>query len=613
MADNVDKQVDETLEKCISEGTRKSFFLFAGAGSGKTYSLVLLLNKIRDKWQKKLNAVGKQVAVITYTNAATDEIIRRLGTSPLFHISTIHSFVWDVVSPFQTDIKKYYIQFKTDEFNELQSKIERARKESSKKSYQNDAEKVEEKIDRAKKFNKFIYNPNGNNNERNSLNHADVIKIAAAMIAEKPLLREIIAQQYPFLLIDESQDTKKELIDAFFKIADEYKDTFTLGLLGDQKQRIYTDGKEHIETIIPAEWDKPVKKMNFRCDKRIVELGNEIGNLIDNHAHQEPRDDAQDGYVRLFLIQNHEGLEKKASEMSVISQMRDITGDELWMLKEDNIKILTIEHMMAARRLGFADFYGPMKKVSKYSQSLLQGLVGEMDVFTKQVFPFVESLKGGNNIQAMNILKQYSPLIKNLPSHEAYKNLNVCRNTAKELAIKDFSKTTIRKLIAILNKSQIFEVDPLLTEASLHKAEEYDDQSDADEVLVAWVKVMDIPAIQIKLFDDYVNHRSIFDTHQGVKGLEFDRVLVIIDENESNQFLFNYNKILGVEDLSATDMRNKKEGKDSSIERTLRLFYVVCTRAKHSLAVVMYTDNPEKAKDTAISNNWFHEDEIIIQ
>ena len=48
MANNIDLQVDEALEKCILSTPRKSFFLFAGAGSGKTHSLVLLLKKIRD-------------------------------------------------------------------------------------------------------------------------------------------------------------------------------------------------------------------------------------------------------------------------------------------------------------------------------------------------------------------------------------------------------------------------------------------------------------------------------------------------------------------------------------------------------------------------------------
>ena len=54
MSNNSDLNVDEILERCITDGTRKSFFLFAGAGSGKTHSLVTLLDKIRDNWEKQL-------------------------------------------------------------------------------------------------------------------------------------------------------------------------------------------------------------------------------------------------------------------------------------------------------------------------------------------------------------------------------------------------------------------------------------------------------------------------------------------------------------------------------------------------------------------------------
>lgn len=92
MGNSIDTQVDEMLEKCIFSTPRKSFFLFAGAGSGKTFSLVLLLRKIRDRIGKDLLLQGKNVAVITYTNAATDEIINRLDYSSIFRISTIHSF-----------------------------------------------------------------------------------------------------------------------------------------------------------------------------------------------------------------------------------------------------------------------------------------------------------------------------------------------------------------------------------------------------------------------------------------------------------------------------------------------------------------------------------------
>ena len=38
--DHVDDSVDEEIKQCFSEGDQKNFFMFAGAGSGKTRSLV---------------------------------------------------------------------------------------------------------------------------------------------------------------------------------------------------------------------------------------------------------------------------------------------------------------------------------------------------------------------------------------------------------------------------------------------------------------------------------------------------------------------------------------------------------------------------------------------
>ena len=65
MGHNIDEKVDLNLEDCISPNSSKSFFLFAGAGAGKTHSLVGLLNKIKDKWEKQLNLEGRHIAVIT--------------------------------------------------------------------------------------------------------------------------------------------------------------------------------------------------------------------------------------------------------------------------------------------------------------------------------------------------------------------------------------------------------------------------------------------------------------------------------------------------------------------------------------------------------------------
>lgn len=63
---------------------------------------------------------------------------------------------------------------------------------------------------------------------------------------------------------------------------------------------------------------------------------------------------------------------------------------------------------------------------------------------------------------------------------------------------------------------------------------------------------------------------------------------------------------------SDTDEKNAHDGKDTSITRTARLFYVACTRAKKSLAIVAYTENEEMVRDTALANGWFLENEIYI-
>ena len=610
MVNNMDLQVDETLEKCILSSPRKSFFLFAGAGSGKTHSLVLLLKKIRDSIGKDLLLQGKNVAVITFTNAATDEIINRLDYSPVFHISTIHSFVWDAIKFYQTDIKRLYCQYIQEDIQVLYEKQEKAKSKAT-KTYLSNAEKIEhlkEKLGKAKTIEKFVYNPNGNNPEYNALKHAEVIKISAQMIMDSIMLQRIIAQRYPILLIDESQDTKKELIDAFFKIQENFSDAFTLGLLGDQKQRIYTDGKENMVNIIPPEWEQPVKKMNYRCAKRIIKLANTIGQDLDIHAEQTPREDAGDGLIRLFVVQQHEGINKDEVEQTVMKIMSDHTADEKWFGKDADVKILTLEHMMAARRMGFDQFFGPLSKVTKYQMTFLQGTVSEVEFFTKEVLPMADSMKEDGRY-ALEVLKAYSPLLNRQNTEKPYELYLRCRDEARNVANIVNSNHTIREVVKSICDSQLFTVPEVVRQASMLVVADITDEMEED--LQAWVMVMDLPINMVRGYDDYVNQRTRFDTHQGVKGLEFDRVMVIIDDSEAKGFLFSYDKLFGVKELTETDIRHIEAGEESSVDRTQRLFYVTCTRAKESLAIVMYTSDSEKVKKQAIHKGWFSEQEII--
>ena len=611
MANNKDLQVDETLEKCILSTPRKSFFLFAGAGSGKTHSLVLLLKKIRDSIGKDLLVQGKNVAVITFTNAATDEIVNRLDYSLVFHISTIHSFVWDAIKYYQADIKHLYCQYIQEDIQKLYEKQEKAKSKTT-KTYQSNAEKIEhlkENLGKAKTIEKFVYNPNGSNAEYNALNHAEVIKISAQMIMDNIMLQRIIAQRYPILLIDESQDTKKELVDAFFKIQENFSDIFTLGLLGDQKQRIYTDGKENMVNIIPSEWEQPVKRMNYRCAKRIVKLANTIGKDLDIYAEQNPKEDAADGLVRLFIVQQQNEIDKDDIEQTIMDIMCNQTHDAKWSGADADVKTLTIEHMMAARRLGFAQFFGPLSKVDKYQMAFLQGKVSELDFFTKEVLPIADSINGdGRN--ALEILKAYSPLLSKQNTEKPYELYLRCRDDSQKVANIVNGNHSIRDVVKVVCSSQLLPVPEVLRQASILSTTDVNDEWEED--LQAWVMVMDLPINMVRGYDDYVNQRTRFDTHQGVKGLEFDRVMVIIDDSEAKGFMFSYDKLFGVKELTETDKKHIEAGEESSVDRTQRLFYVTCTRAKESLAIVMYTSNSEKVKNQAISKGWFSEQEIVL-
>ena len=138
------------------------------------------------------------------------------------------------------------------------------------------------------------------------------------------------------------------------------------------------------------------------------------------------------------------------------------------------------------------------------------------------------------------------------------------------------------------------------------------DTSSSDDLKVKALKTaLAVPFDEMERYAAYVSDQTRYATHQGVKGLEFPRVMVTIDDSEAKGFLFSYEKLFGAKQQTATDLKNEKDGRDTSIRRTARLFYVACTRAMDSLAVVVYSENPEVVKSTALSNGWFSSDEIV--
>ena len=100
---------------------------------------------------------------------------------------------------------------------------------------------------------------------------------------------------------------------------------------------------------------------------------------------------------------------------------------------------------------------------------------------------------------------------------------------------------------------------------------------------------------------EYLSGKAHFDTHQGVKGLEFDRVMVVMDDEDARGFLFKYEDLFG-----------GKAAGDKTVEGTKRLFYVIASRAKNSLALVAYASVPEKVRNFVLQEGWFSAAEIVV-
>lgn len=625
MINSIDDEVEKEIERCLDLDTPKSFFLFAGAGSGKTRSLVNALNYIKNNYKEIFLSQGKYVGVITYTNAARDEIIHRTNEDPIFHIATIHGFCWTVIQGFNEDIRAFLKEDLRFRIKELNEEINSARNKNTKtyKDKTHRLEKAEKRLVELDSIYEFTYNPNSNTQYgKDSLNHSEVINLTIHFFKNKPIFQSIFVQKYPFLLIDESQDTHQELIEALLELEDNNKSHFLIGLIGDDMQRIYLQGKHDLPLYIKnikKHWATPQKKMNHRSQKRIIDLANNIRHESDN-IKQYPRYDKLGGHVHLFILKNtaDNSLE---NEVKICSKMAEITQDTLWN-QEDKVKKLYLEHRMAAIQQGFIELYDTFYADDKYKSLILEGSISELSFFSKLITPLMEALSQNDNFKVMEIVRNSSTILKGIESSltltevVTIETLSDLKKSVQKLADlfcsdRDFNFLDV---LTILEEEKIFTIPSKLDEAfhvyqNIIKTQKVEEQ----EANTVWIQFLTVPYQQLINYTKYINDETSYATHHGVKGLEFDRVMVIMNDYAKKGrggLSASYEKLFGVVSESETDLKNQKEGKPTDLDRTRRLFYVTSTRAKESLALVIYTDSPDKVESKMLAKQWFVEDEI---
>jgi DNA helicase-2/ATP-dependent DNA helicase PcrA len=616
-------ELNTVMDNCLNLENPKSFFLFAGAGSGKTRALVEAMKMFRQKYGQEFRLSARKVAVITYTNAACDEIKHRIDYDSIFAVSTIHSFAWGLIQTYHKDIREWLSHNLKMKINDLQEKQQKGRASKASADREVQIESKQKRLDRLASIKRFAYNPNGENTGKNSLNHTEVIGIAAEFLADRPLMQRILIRKYPVLFIDESQDTQKDLVNAFFAVQSAHSGEFCLALFGDTMQRIYSDGKTGLKEAVPDEWATPAITINYRCPKRIVRLINKIRSSADDHI-QEPAEDAPEGFVRLFLVQDNDGISKTTVESDIAKKMAKITSDDQWSGDSKDIKMLTLEHHMAARRGGFNDFFEPLYQMSKFKTGLLNGNLRGIPFFSQQILPLVKSLQAENKFEVARIVKKYSPLVSADTLKSSESSLDEIRKA--DDAVKSLfslwdgdSDPSLFDSLKAVAASGLFAMPdvfaPIMSRAN--SAEDESEPDDSGETsnnnpdIDAWENALSVPFSQLESYVQYISDNSSFGTHQGIKGLQFSRVMVVLDDNEARGFRFSYDKLFGAKAPTSTDQKNAQEEKETSVDITHRLFYVTCSRAQSSLAVVVYTNEKNSIRGHLQNQKWFDEGEII--
>lgn len=183
-------QALDILYQCIE--SRQHFRLEAGAGAGKTYSLIKAMQRLLEQRGNELMRRSQKIACITFTRVARDEIESRLERHPAACPDTIHSFCWSIIKNFQSNLRTLLPQLPKwgvaiEEVGGL------------------GVRRIDYDLGYMRIKDKEV-----------SIRHDDVIELTALLLQNEKF-RHLLKARYPIVFIDEYQDTNARFVDALKK------------------------------------------------------------------------------------------------------------------------------------------------------------------------------------------------------------------------------------------------------------------------------------------------------------------------------------------------------------------------------------------------------------
>ena len=546
----------EKIRKCLTEG--KSFLLEAGAGAGKTYSLIETLKHLTKKRGNELVCKHQQIACITYTNVAADEIISRTDSHPAIHSSTIHRFCWSLMKDFQAFLR------------ENLSEIHRT---------------WPEKIDESGgAFNQEVMYDLGHrkiDDKEITLHHDDVLAFMAILLNESKF-QNLFTKCYPVLFIDEYQDTETGFTES---LKANFLDTNTgplIGFFGDHWQKIYGSGCgkiEHPNLVMIG------KEANFRSVPVIVNSLNNMRPALP----QQVRDPSAQGAIRVFHTNSWKGTRRTGNHWSgdlppeeahvYLDKLKARLEGEDWEFTPDKTKILMLTHNVLAEEQGYRNLSG----VFRYNDSFIKKEDRHIAFMVDMLEPVCIAYANRRYGEMFSLLGRRTPLMGSRQDKEEW-----AKNMDALIALRE--NGTIGEVVDHLLRAR----RPRLPEGLENKERRLQewlqqDPENREEIrtLSELSNLRDVAYSEVMALSNFLNNSTPFNTKHGVKGAEFENVLVVCGRGWNH---YNFNQFL--EWAGSTIPAKKSE----AYERNRNLFYVACSRPKKRLGLLF----TQELSDTAI-------------
>uniref|UniRef100_UPI00189DC6DB UvrD-helicase domain-containing protein n=1 Tax=Streptococcus parasanguinis TaxID=1318 RepID=UPI00189DC6DB len=473
------RQIELDIQKDINEclDNFESFCFDAGAGAGKTYALQKSIEHILKTEGENLKLRNQKILCITYTNAAKDEILSRLGKNSAILVSTIHEFLWEFISIQQELLTIEHRNKIIDELDTIDHKINENSLSNSVnlvdfqnminddefmkifyntpsspakdfkekiigynknfKSYLSNVNKFSSLVkDINKKYKleislkkiedkeskKIIYNPVQNRDklENYVISHDTLLLYCKNIITNQDILKRLFSDRYPYILIDEYQDTDEKVV-AIIDSIREYSNSrkkLVVGFFGDSLQNIYGSG---IGVLPNKEKYKSIEKVfNRRSSKQIVELIEKIRN--DDFGQQSIYTDFDNGSYNFYISGDDFNIDTFLQENHLINKTACL------LMKNDDI----------SKARGFDEILSVLKKFPRFSganfdnvsNEFLQKNLQHMGWFLREILTFIDFIQkaGDDNSTVREIVQFAIPYKSTLTFAEMKQFINSLRD-----------------------------------------------------------------------------------------------------------------------------------------------------------------------------------------